>query len=754
MARPKKGTKSIDGSWVFSDFSKGLYLLNTPRNIGEQLYSLAMVSGRNCWSEKGALVSQNGYLLKDRIPEEDIITGYSRTTDGMNNIFITTQSGSVYLYTASEGLKEYKTKSSPSSGIIMCRRGKDLIYRVGNSNYLFGGYYDGSSSTHILDAVFTVEGDGYKANIPLEMMKYFWSSKDLEIDGKHLIVLTCVQELGATTATLKVYPAVDGETISTGTSISVQERCSLPINFVFEKENIEPDVAGINSLEDYVSKYGYAKDSPEFATKGADYIALIYGAKLITPLGEITTKSSLSVKATKTPAYMLLKSSADGSAVTGIECSRLFFGNSKPTAAEGEVVGWYSHALKSWTVVEPTTSTSLSEFYVSPIAYYTMSGGKVDTIETNQFVTTKEEPIDTNTTINPILMEVSQNRLFLLDSTGRIYYSQIGVVDGFKESSGAGYFEGFYNDYSQCLAIEDFLSGTLIVKQGGFYYLTISSSSTATGSAIFTVNIQKISNAGQEYASDHVIVGEKVFAYDTNTGAIVNAVATNVFGSLVSGKPIISSEYLNARSLGLNGVKRSLTYNAESEVFILYYGENLSNGLVLTNIGTLFPRQLDQEVSGYVGFNQGVLGIGKFGNIFQDFIKGTIVPNIKPEVEFEAIGLRDNRLICSSILEITELNGIDYEVTTRNAGSSYNIVSPTINEGSINLPPFLYSDFTSGRIYDSYSLDTQWAVLKSNVTRLACPMSGREGVSISMAFPANTAFCLSALRLPDFSQGE
>ena len=91
MARPKKGTKSIDGSWVFSDFSKGLYLLNTPRNIGEQLYSLAMVSGRNCWSEKGALVSQNGYLLKDRIPEEEIITGYSRTTDGMNNIFITTQ---------------------------------------------------------------------------------------------------------------------------------------------------------------------------------------------------------------------------------------------------------------------------------------------------------------------------------------------------------------------------------------------------------------------------------------------------------------------------------------------------------------------------------------------------------------------------------------------------------------------------------------------------------------------------------------
>ena len=753
MARPKKGTKSIDGSWVFSDFSKGLYLLNTPRNIGEQLFSLAMVSGRNCWSEKGALVSQNGYLLKDTIPEEDTITGYSRTTDGMNNIFITTQSGSVYLYTASEGLKEYKTKSSPASGIIMCRRGKDLIYRVGTSNHLFGGYYDGSSSTHILDTTFTVEGEGYRANIPLDMMKYFWSAKDLEIDNKHLVVLTCVQEIGATTATLRVYPAVEGETITTGTNVSVQEKCSLPINFTFEKENIEPDIAGVNSLEDYVSRYGYAKDS-KVATKSGASVLLDTGAKLITPIGEVTTQANLNAVATRTPAYILIRSNKEGTVVSGVECSRLFFGNSKPTAQEGEVVGWYSHALKSWSIVEPTKSTSLSEYYVCPIAYCTMSSGAIDSIETSQFVTTKEEATDTKIDINPVLMEISQNRLFLLDSSGRIYYSQIGVVDSFKESAGAGYFEGFYNDYSQCLAIEDFLSGTLIVKQGGFYYLTITSSSTAIGSAIFTVNIQKISNAGQEYASDHVIVGEKVFAYDTNTGAIVNAVATNVFGSLVSGKPIISSEYLNARSLGLNGVKRSLTYNAESEVFILYYGENLSNGLVLTNIGTLFPRQLDQEVSGYVGFNQGVLGIGKFGNIFQDFIKGTVIPNVRPEVEFEAIGLRDNRLICSSILEITELNGIDYEVTTRNAGTSYNVVSPTINEGSINLPPFLYSDFTAGRIYDSYSLDTQWAILKSNVTRLACPMSGREGISISMTFPANTAFCLSALRLSDFSQGE
>lgn len=621
MARPKKGTKNIDGKWIFSDFSKGLYLLNTPRNIGEQLFSLAMISGRNCWSEKGALVTQNGYIVKGQIPEEDTITGYTRTTDGMNNIFLLTQSGNVYLYTASEGLKQYKTKGSPSSKPILCRRGKDLIYRVGTSNYLFGGFYDGSEGVTICSATFTAEGTYYQAELPLEQLPYFWSSKDVEINGKQFTVISCVQEYNKTTATLKVVGVDISSTVPIGSSVDILEKCSLPINFVFKFENEEPDVTDTDSDSD--------------------------------------------------------------------------------------------------TDVDPTTDLNKPDI-----------------------------------NIDPIMMECSQNRLFLLDRSGRIYYSQLGVVDSFEESAGAGYFEGFYNDYSQALAIEDFLSGTLIVKQGGFYYLTISSSATATGSAIFTVDIQKISNAGQEYASDHVIVGEKVFAYDTNTGAIVNAVATNVFGSLVSGKPIISSEYLNARSLGINDVKRCLTYNAESEVFILYYGENLSNGLVLTNIGTLFPRQLDKEIMGYVGFNQGVLSIGKFGELCQDFIKGTIVPNIKPEVEFEAIGVRDNRLICSSILEITELNGIEYEVTTRNAGSSYNSVTPTINEGAINLPPFLYSDYKNNMIYDSFSLDTQWATLKSNVTRLACPMSGREGVSISMTFPENSTFCLSALRLPDFSQGE
>lgn len=225
---------------------------------------------------------------------------------------------------------------------------------------------------------------------------------------------------------------------------------------------------------------------------------------------------------------------------------------------------------------------------------------------------------------------------------------------------------------------------------------------------------------------------------------------------MVSGKPVISSEYLNAQNLGINNSKRWLTYNSEAEVFILYYGDNLNQGLVLTNVGTLFPRQLDKNIDAYIGFNQGVAFITSDGEICQDFKKGSIIPNMSCVADFESIGLRDNRMICSSLLEITELNGISYTLSANNSGSSYQKVTPSkgLTEHNILLPPMMYSDRSINTIIDSFSMESKWADKISNVTRMYAPMSGREGVGISIEFPANTAFCLTALRLPDFSQGE
>lgn len=599
MASYKDKVKKNDGSYLFADFSKGLYLVDTPRGLGEQLGSLAITGGRNVWSEKGALVSQHGYLKKAQLPTTEEIVAFTPIASGNNSFFIVTLTGDVYLYTAYQGLKKYKTVlSNISLHPLIARRGRDIIISSDGTTVVFGGYQDDAVFTPILDDI-TIDNYSsyYQFTVPLTDKDYFWNDKSICIDGDYNFTITSC-----------------------------------------------------------------------FIGREDDYMT--------------------------------------------IKCI-VAEGTELPATFDEDL-----HQIGEKTGLEIVLNFEPNNIGVDP--------PKPDVL------------------LDPQLMAVANNRLFIVHADGTIYYSQVGVINGFQETLGAGYFNGFYDDTTTTLSIEDYMDGILITKQNGIYYLTIGDS----------VTIKKISQVGQQYASDHVIVGEKVYAYDVNSGAIVNAVSVNVFGTMVSGKPIISSEYLNAENMGINSTKRWLTYNAENEVFILYYGEMLNKGIVLTNVGTLFPRELDKNIRGFIGFNQGVVFLVEDTNeIVQDFKKGTVIPSLSCVANFEAIGLRDNRLICSSILEITELNGISYDVTTANAGTSYQRIVPSqgLTTTGAYLPPFLYSDDLD--IVDSYELTSRWADKNSNITRISAPMSGREGVRISIEFPANNAFCLAALRLPDFSQG-
>lgn len=611
----KDKIKKNDGTYIFSDFSKGLYLLDTPRSLGEQMGSLAITGGRNIWSEKGALVPQYGYNKVAQVPIESKITGWSRVAFGTNSTFLVTVDGNVYLYISGQGLRKYKTPLdyNPLTPIIT-RRDKDMIIFIDGNTIMFGSYYDGSDFVEILDDVELLDMTTYyEFTTSLEDAEYFWNGKEICVKDSgdneiHFTVTSVFQGRNDDYITVKCVNNTT-QTVSGG-NVSIGEKTNNPINLVFEPDN------------------------------------------------------------------------------TGVT------------------------------------------------------------------------PPKPNIVLNPKLLEVSNNRLYVVQDGGEyngyIFYSQIGVLDGFTEAYGSGYFGGFYNDSSDTLSIEEFMDGTLITKRNGIYYLQISDS----------VTIKKISQVGQEYASDHVIVGEKVYAYDSNSGALVNAVSVNVFGVMVSGKPLVESEVLNAENMGINNTRRFLTYNAEREVFILYYGEDLSKGLVLTNIGTMFPRELGLNVQTYIGFNQGVLFITESNELFQDFKKGTVIPDKSPIAIFETIGVRDNRRIISNILEVTELNGVEYTVTCQNEGIAIQYVKPSFNllDEDNYLPNLLYSD--DRNVYPSYEITSKWANKSANVTRVAAPMSGRDGITITIEFKqqlidkddntavdAFPAFCLSALRLPDFSQG-
>lgn len=613
----KSINKNPNGNYIFADFSGGLYLLDTPRSMGEQLATLALVGGRNVWSEKGALIPQYGYTKLGTIPTEDKVIAVSKDAQNSSSFFVVTLSGVVYFYTAWQGLKKYKT-TLPSelalgSNIVTARKGDNLVLASGTLKYQFGSYYANSAEVVIENnASITTLNSIYSITVKYENKDYYWNNK-------HILV-----KVGDTSVHAKI----------TGVQINKDNTTSVIVRAI--AIDAHQDLTGTNNVT--------------IAEKTIRPITMVY----------------------------------------------------KPED--------------------------------------TQTGGGSVTIGT------------------PKVMEFAGNRLVVTDETGAIYYSQIGTIDdAFNQKYGAGYIRDFYEDISEVLDFEDFLGGCLIFKQNGIYFLKVEQTTSGT-----STSVQKVAQVGQEYASDHVIVREKVYAYDSNSGSIVLAAAQNVFGSLVAGKTIITSEYLNSQDFGIASTKRFLTYNAENEVLILYYGENLNKGIViLDNIYSLFPRELDKPMFSYLGFNQGIAGITQTGEIIQDFKKGTVIENLTSIANFEAIGLRDNRMICSSILEVTELNNISYNISLSNSGYSFQRIVPSNGQGVIgrgdllsnnNIPLMLYSE--QDKLFDRFSMKSKWAGKQSNVTRIYAPMSGKEGVSIGIEFPANEAFCLAALRLADFSQGE
>lgn len=350
------------------------------------------------------------------------------------------------------------------------------------------------------------------------------------------------------------------------------------------------------------------------------------------------------------------------------------------------------------------------------------------------------------------------NRLCISDVGGVIYYSGAGVVDNFDESLGAGFFTGFSDDNSKCLALEDYYNGVLITKQNGLYFLAFGTDSTSSVSqSSIGISIKKIAQIGQQYAKDHVIIDKQVIAYDSNSASLLIAAAVNVFGSLVAGKTLVTAEELNAQSFGIPEQKRQLVYNSEAQVLILYYGEQLKNGIVyVPQSKAIFPREMDVTVEDFQGFNQGVIAVSEDGKIFQDFKKGTLIEGLSSIASFEPIGLRDNRMICASLLEISELNGIEYDFSTTNTQTSLQHITPSSSVSSTNknTPPMLYSDKQANLSFDSYSTQRKWADKMAICTRVYAPLSGRYGVNLEFEFPKAEAFCLAAIRIPDFSQGD
>lgn len=863
-----------DGRYIFADFSTGLYLLDTPRGIGEQLASLALKGGRNIWTEYGALVPQYGYMTKGQLPEIERVVGITKDSKSSASVFILTMLGNVYYYSAYDGLRKYKTSfESIEDGALFTRMNNDLILCSGGATSMFGAYYKESQYEEIVsNATASNYGSYAVISVPYIYSDYFWRGKKIAIKGIGGFNITSIVDSTMQVATsipfsnlvntldwtLKSHIVVkDSENVTVnldetsglsvssvvtkheGTSSTVTKKtlthecykatrvwedpmgCPdsgyvyLPkgsgvkanllgsdssLSQTNSQSSLRPIVATAYGMTAYevvsevkgnVATYscfqGYSKNhykltrysagdlynvktesvsSPEYYTHVITFnIPLADGTVLTYSTNDLATgEYEWSISNDKNTGEIIVTISAGDTIVA----QKIFTNGGLLKCVQdnpdGEIAKGLCDYIDSTGTVKNTTTEGSIELTIVPIdkeanldnlTQSSVSIGE-QTLLPIDLIFKPEDSAISQTTIVPKLLGSANNRLLIYDVNGNVYYSAVGILDDFKEADGAGYFGSFYNDTSECLAIEDYLNGALITKQNGLYYVTVSDTITNGTSGNSGLNITKVSEIGQQYAGDHVIVGEKVYAFDSNSGSIVLACTQNMFGNVVSGKILVASEYIDSVNLGISEQRRKFVHNSEANCFILYYGEHLDKGLVLTSTGSLFPRELDIRIFDCVRFNQGTLSITREGLISQDFKKGTIILNKTPIAEFEAIGLKDNRCICSSMLEVTELNGIEYNITTSNAGVSYQHINPSINYGlnDTKLPPMVYSDKDKKLYTDSFELTTKWAAKKSNLTRVYAPMSGRDGISISLEFAANQAFCLAALRLPDFSQGE
>ena len=150
----------ITGDYIFSNFSYGLYNLDTPRGLGEQLTSLALTGGRNVWTEKGALVSQYGYNIKGEFAEGDVPYLVSSDNSLANNIFILCLNGKVYYYTTLEGLKKYATTLDNIENPVIAHNGNNLYLTTEDTAYIFGGNYSEATPVAMLDRSVTASTQG------------------------------------------------------------------------------------------------------------------------------------------------------------------------------------------------------------------------------------------------------------------------------------------------------------------------------------------------------------------------------------------------------------------------------------------------------------------------------------------------------------------------------------------------------------------------------------------------------------------
>lgn len=216
--------RKFDGQFLFSNFAYGIYKQEVPRVLEEQLASLALLGGRNIWSNRGALTQQYGYESIASFNNSNYFFSCENSVTNQN-VLIALKDGTVLRYDDIEGLKTYKTSLPSEMTEVPLRtfNGLDMFLYDGEKYYVFGRRYDGAEFESLLTEssyIVSQPDDGKNVSILISNTEaqYFWIDKQLVFDkGNNDYVNATVQGLSKVGDGYNLHILIEGEPFAVGT---------------------------------------------------------------------------------------------------------------------------------------------------------------------------------------------------------------------------------------------------------------------------------------------------------------------------------------------------------------------------------------------------------------------------------------------------------------------------------------------------------------------------------------------------------
>ena len=254
------------------------------------------------------------------------------------------------------------------------------------------------------------------------------------------------------------------------------------------------------------------------------------------------------------------------------------------------------------------TTSSDSNYYLSEVSLC------------NAYLTNDEDP-NLRTPIRGNAIQYYKGRLWIGGDNG-LFYSQVGLPNGWNISYDAGVLYSIYNDTSEIRALGLFSDFLMIHKEYSSYILTI----TDTGD---TINVQPYTSISCDSQQSWIVSNTKYYIYSQENMGIYPVGQRTVFSDRYIGEEITKKVRNIFKRLRTNDTDKIFAVNFPSKRWMIFYlplsdSVGSSNALIFDfQTKSWLYRKVPQNVSLAFNFNNFVYIGTEDGQVLREFSGNT-----------------------------------------------------------------------------------------------------------------------------------